>query len=59
MIQKTEKREKTSKTERGLFENVINTIDKHLARLIEKKKGDTNNQISNEKGDLITDSRAI
>lgn len=44
MIQKTEKREKTSKTKRGLFESVISTIDKHLARLIEKKKRDTNNQ---------------
>lgn len=37
------------------FEN-LNIFDKHLARLIKKKKEDTDTNIRNEKGDLTADS---
>ena len=48
-----------NKTKSWFFEN-INKIDKHLARLIKKKKERTQiNKIRNEKGEVTTDTAEI
>ena len=48
---------KIDKTKRWFFEK-INKIDKHLARLINKKKREKNqiNKIRNEKREVTTDN---
>ena len=50
---------KINKTKSWFFEK-INKIDKHLARLIEKKRERTQiNKIRNEKGEITTDTAEI
>ena len=50
---------KINKTKRWCFEK-INKIDKPLARLIKKKREKTQiNRISNEKGEVTTDTAEI
>ena len=51
---------KINKTKSWFFEK-INKIDKHLARLIKKKKREKiqTNQIRNEKGEVTTDNAEI
>ena len=52
---------KINKTKSWFFEK-INIIDKHLARLIKKKKEREKNQINktrNEKGEITTDNAEI
>ena len=50
---------KISKTKSRFFET-INKIDKHLARLIKKKREKTQiNRITNEKGEVTTDTAEI
>ena len=50
---------KINKTKSWFFEK-INIIDKHLARLIKKKRGKNQiNKIRNEKGEVATDNAEI
>ena len=50
---------KINKTKSWFFEK-INKIDKHLARLIKKKRGKNQiNKIRNEKGEVTTDNAEI
>ena len=50
---------KINKTKSWFFEK-INKIDKHLARLIKKKRGKNQiNKIRNEKGEVATDNAEI
>ena len=50
---------KINKTKSWFFEK-INKIDKHLARLIKKKRERTQiNKIGNEKGEVTTDTTEI
>ena len=50
---------KINKTKSWFFEK-INKIDKHLARLIKKKRERTQiNKIRNEKGEVTTDTTEI
>ena len=49
---------KINKTKSWLFEK-INKIDKPLARLIEKKREESNQQNQKEKGEFTTDNAEI
>ena len=49
---------KITETKSCFFEK-INKIDKPLARLIKKKKGEEINKIRNEKGEVTTDTTEI
>jgi len=49
---------KITKTKNWFFE-MIDKIDKPLARLVKEKRKESNNKIRNEKGEVITEKAEI